>query len=190
MLTIPMGHTLAGVQAVLGSIVSVQAATAIRRPSAVELPAGTVHERRTPDQVALTATLDSGATLVAHYRGGMSKATNFHWEINGSLGDIVVTGTHGHMQMGMVQARIAGREDATLRPLPTPAQYVRVPGIPSTNPAYVVAHAYHRIVDDSRRGTKTVPDFADGVQHHRLLAAIEQAATTGTTVRVPLSSCG
>lgn len=110
MLTIPMGHTLAGVEAVLGRLVSVQATTAIRRPTATELPSGTVHRRGTPDQTVVTGILESGAPAVPHYRGGTSKATNFHWEINGSLGDIVVTGRNGHMQQGFAQVSMAGKD--------------------------------------------------------------------------------
>jgi predicted dehydrogenase len=185
MLTIPMGHTLAGVEEVLGQITNVQGTTAIRRTTALEVPAGTVHERGTPDQVAVMGALASGATLVMHYRGGMSKATNFHWEINGSLGDIVVTGANGQMQMGLFQTSMAGRGQDSLHPLPTPAEYEHVHGIAATKPAYVVAHAYERLVRSLRSGTKTLPDFADGVRHHRLLAAIEQAASTGTSADIP-----
>ncbi|MGX7733079.1 Gfo/Idh/MocA family protein [Rhodococcus sp. 2H158] len=184
MLTIPMGHTLAGVEAVLGNVTSVQATTAVRRPTAVESPDGRVHERGTPDQIAVMGTLGSGIPMVVHYRGGMSKATNFHWEINGTLGDIVVTGVHGHMQMGMVRIAIASRDDQKLHPLPTPGEYERVHGLPETTPAYVVAHSYEQLVHGLHAGTKTLPDFADGVRHHRLLSAIEHAAATGTLTPV------
>lgn len=184
MLTIPMGHTLAGVQAVLGSVASVQAVTAVRRPTALEVGTGTVYQRRTPDQTALTLTLESGATGVVHYRGGMSKATNFHWEINGTRGDIVVSAPNGHLQMAAAQVAIAGPGDKSLRPLPTPPRYASVPGVPATSPAYNVAHAYERLVRALRDGTRTLPDFADGARHHRLLAAIEQAAATGERTSV------
>jgi predicted dehydrogenase len=184
MLTIPMGHTLAGVEAVLGRLVSVQGTTAIRRPTATELPGGTVHRRGTPDQLAVTGVLESGAPAVLHYRGGTSKATNFHWEINGSLGDIVVTGLNGHMQMGLVQVSMAGKDQETLQPLATPAEYERVHGLPVTSPAYTVAHSYERLVREIRTGQSLLPDFADGVQHHRLLAAIDQATATGTSTPV------
>lgn len=71
------------------------------------------------------------------------------------------------------------------RGLPTPPRYARVTGIPVASPAYNVAHAYERLVRAVRSGTKTLPDFADGVQHHRLLTAIEQAAATGERTPVP-----
>jgi len=44
-------------------------------------------------------TLKSGAAISIHYRGGMSKGTNFLWEINGTEGDIQVTGNIGHGQL-------------------------------------------------------------------------------------------
>jgi len=179
MLTIPMGHALAGLESVLGRLTSVQASTSIRRPTAVEVPGGAVHDRRTPDQVVVDGVLASGATAVLHYRGGMCRGTNFHWEINGTLGDIVVTGPNGHMQMGFVQVSMAGKDQDAARPLRTPPEYERVHGVPTTSPAYTLAHSYERLVRGMRTGTKLLPDFADGVRHHRLLATIQQAADTG-----------
>jgi predicted dehydrogenase len=49
------------------------------------------------DQVAVRGVLESGAVASVHFRGGMSRATNFHWEINGTDGDLVLTGGSGHL---------------------------------------------------------------------------------------------
>jgi hypothetical protein len=39
---------------------------------------------------------------------------------------------------------------------------------------------YARLAGDLRGGTRTVPSFEDAVTRHRMLAAIETAASTGT----------
>jgi hypothetical protein len=96
----------------------------------------------------------------------------------------VVTGLNGHMQMGFVQVSMAGKDQETLQPLPTPSEYERVHGLPVTSPAYTVAHSYERLVREVRTGQSLLPDFDDGVQHHRLLAAIDQAVSTGTSTPV------
>ncbi|MBB4783041.1 hypothetical protein [Streptomyces rapamycinicus] len=38
------------------------------------------------DQIAVTGTLESGAVAALRFRGGSSRATDFHWEINGAEG--------------------------------------------------------------------------------------------------------
>jgi predicted dehydrogenase len=42
------------------------------------------------DQIAFTGRLASGALVTSHFRGGLSHATNFHLEINGSKGDLLL----------------------------------------------------------------------------------------------------
>jgi hypothetical protein len=39
---------------------------------------------------------------------------------------------------------------------------------------------YSRLATDLREGTRTVSDFNDAVVRHRMLAAIEESARTGT----------
>jgi predicted dehydrogenase len=50
-------------------------------------------------------------------------------------------------------------------------------------PAYNVARAYAAFADDIDNGTHTVPDFADAVRRHEVIAAIEQAAASGERVK-------
>ncbi|MEU8060265.1 hypothetical protein [Microbispora bryophytorum] len=81
---------------------------------------------------------------------------------------------------GGVQAGVhGGRGTATgLAPLEVPESYVRVPLLDphADAPAYAVAHAYQRFLDDLREGgTPGVPDFAHGAARHR---SVEFAITT------------
>jgi predicted dehydrogenase len=49
-------------------------------------------------------------------------------------------------------------------------------------PAYNVGRAYAAFAADIDIGTQTVPDFADAVRRHELIAAIEKAAASGKRV--------
>jgi predicted dehydrogenase len=49
-------------------------------------------------------------------------------------------------------------------------------------PAYNVGCAYAAFAADLDNGTHTVPDFADAVQRHEVIAAIESSAATGKRV--------
>jgi predicted dehydrogenase len=86
---------------------------------------GTAH--RIDDRIAVTGILESGAVAAVHYRGGVSRSTNFLWEINGTEGDLLVTGGSGHLQFGQVTIHGARWENTELfRPAgPSPLRHER-----------------------------------------------------------------
>jgi predicted dehydrogenase len=179
MLTIPFGHTLDGVAFVLGELEDVSATLATRRTQVRDRESGDVLPMTAADQIALTGRLEGGAVIAVHYRGGLSRALNFHWEINGTDGDLVVSGPNGHLQFGVVAISGGRGDDTALSPLPVPAAYERVPALAGQTdaPGYVVAHAYAQLLDDLDDGTALVPDFDHAVRRHATLERIERAAT-------------
>jgi predicted dehydrogenase len=50
-------------------------------------------------------------------------------------------------------------------------------------PAYNVGRAYAAFAADIDKGTHTVPDFADAVRRHEVIAAIERSAASGERVK-------
>ncbi|MFJ4713229.1 Gfo/Idh/MocA family protein [Streptomyces sp. NPDC088785] len=174
MTTIPFGHTLDGLSAVLGDVAEVSAVSATRRRTVTD-DAGRIHRPDVADQLVLGGVLDSGAVLSMHYRGGASRGTNFLWEINGTDGDLVVTGDSGHLQMAEFSLAGARGTDSALSPLPVPDQYFE-PALDALRGtvAYNVGAAYVQLRRDLVDGTRVLPDFAHAARHHRLLARIEQ----------------
>src|SRR5438309_2201632 len=51
-------------------------------------------------------------------------------------------------------------------------------------PAYNVGRAYAAFAADIKNGTHTVPDFANAVRRHEVIAAIERSAASGERVKV------
>lgn len=186
MLTIPFGHTVDSLAMVLGEFAEVSATTATRRPVVREEDSGRAVPMTVEDQVAVTGRLASGAVASVHFRGGLSRGTDFHWEINGTDGDLVVTGDHGHLQQARLTVRGARGAATELAELPVPERYFDVPELDGlrAEPAYNVGIQYARVLRDLREGTRTVPDFAHAARRQRLLDAIERAAATGTRVRL------
>ncbi|WP_133255806.1 Gfo/Idh/MocA family protein, partial [Micromonospora globispora] len=185
MLTIPAGHTLDALQFVLGDFESLQATTAIRREQvAMHRKPDEIHRKTVADQIAVQGVLRDGAVAATHFRGGTSRATDFHWEINGTEGDIVVKGdAGGFLQYGQVHLCGARGERSELAPLPTPATYVQVPSLPEHGShAFTVAHGYAQLVADLANGTSVVPDFAHAARLHRLLDAVEESAERGVRI--------
>ncbi len=178
MLTIPFGHAVDALAAVLGEFETLQATTATRRPRVRE----TGTERWLPmtaaDQIAVVGQLSCGAVASIHYRGGVCRGTNFHWELNGTEGDLVLTADRtGHIQLESLVLR-GSQRGSELVELSIPASYLTVDvGFAHSNPrAYHVACQYAQILADLREGTQLAPTFADAVVRHRLLAEIESAA--------------
>lgn len=182
MLTIPLGHTMAAVAEALGPVKALSATLATRRKEVLVVDTGEMWPMTAPDQVLVDGALESGAPISIHYRGGMPRGTGLLWEINGTDGDIRVTGMGGHAQFVPLTIEGATGDDEGLKPLEIPARYLA----PEPLPMFVdnVAGIYAMIAADLRDGTRTAPSFDDAVATHRLCDAIERAAKEGRRVTV------
>lgn len=178
LLSIPFGHTLEAVANCLGEFASLSAVLANRRDSFTLVPDGVQQPMTAEDQVLVSGTLESGATMAIHYRGGFCRGTNFRWEINGTEGDLVVTADAGHAQMFPLTIHGARGEEPSLSHLAVPESYKWTPGADGF--AENVAQAFALLAGDLRDGTSNCPTFDDAVRRHRLLDAVERAAASGS----------
>lgn len=179
-LTIPFGHTIDALCWVLGEFREVSATLAIRRPTYLVAETEEERARDVADQVAVNGVLTNGIVVSAHYRGGRTRATNLLWEINGTEGDLQITAPLGHAQLSELTLRGGRGKDKALAQMEIPAEYRTVP--PELDgPAVTVAEAYARFAAGPA-GTDPLPDFAEAVERHRLLDAIERSAVTGQRV--------
>jgi predicted dehydrogenase len=176
MLSIALGHAADAVCYCLGEVRELSATMTMRRKSFTIGDAGDPRTMAADDQVAVTGLLEGGAAFSIHYRGGHSRGTNLLWEINGTEGDLQLTADGGQAQIFEMTVRGGKGAQSSLDILPIPHQYRWSPpqGV-STN----VAQAYAHFARDYREGTHMCPTFDDAVTRHRMLHAIETAATTG-----------
>jgi len=178
MLSIALGHAADALCYCLGEILELSATTAMLRTTFAIAGTGESRPMNAEDQVAVTGLLEDGAAFSIHYRGGVSRGTNLLWEINGTDGDMQLTATGGQAQIWEMDVRGGKGAQSSLELLPVPEEYrwapPQAPG-PSTN----VAQAYAHFARDYREGTQLCPTFDDAVTRHRMLNAIETAATTG-----------
>jgi predicted dehydrogenase len=181
MLSVPFGHTVDALTLVLGEFTDLSATIATRRTRAHDAETGQAAAMRSPDQLAVSGTLEGGAVASLHFRGGLSRGTNFLWEINGTDGDLVVTQDWAHPQFGAISLRGARGRDTTPTELPVPGHYLRVPELADARDemAYNVAHTYAQLREDLSNGTELAPGFAHAAHRQRLLDRIEHAAHTG-----------
>jgi predicted dehydrogenase len=159
------------------------------RLEVVHITSGVVAAKTAEDQIAVTGVLESGAVAAMHFRGGTSRATAFHWEINGTDGDVVVKADQAQWWYGGLRLYGArGSDDAPIE-LPIPARYQRSLTQwteRTTEPACNVAHEYallrDQITGNLAPDEDGVPDFRHAVRRHGTLERIREAARTGRKV--------
>ncbi len=184
MLTIPVGHTMEAVCHCLGQVTEVSATLANRRKTLLNMESGETIAMTAHDQVAFTGSLEGGATISVHYRGGYTRGgTGLLWEINGTDGDLQLTSMAGHAQMFDLALKGAKGEQQTLESMEVPARYLWTPPGLAGPPANM-AQAYAMFARDLRDGTRTCPDFDDAVVRHKMIAAIERSAASGSREQV------
>lgn len=182
MLTIPVGHTLAAVEHVLGPIASVQASLSSRRTEAIVSETQEVIPMLAADQILMMGELASGAPLSVHYRGGIPGGVGLYWEIHGSEGDIIIEAMNGHAQMVQLSIRGARSGGGALEALAVPASYLK--NWPTLAGPRNVAMMYKIMADDIRTGSRTAISFADAVRVHQIVEAMEVSSSTQSRCKV------
>jgi len=182
--TIPMGHSVDALCSCLGEFAEVSATFGLLQKDVTNIDNGEVLKGRTSeDQIAFTGRLANGAVASVNYRGGVSRGTNFFWEINGTKGDLRITAASGHLQMFNGTVEGGQGEDKVLTAMPTPAEHRWAPaGIDGV--AINVGQMYVRMAQDIREGTRSAPTFAHALTRHRMLDALERSAASGQRVLI------
>jgi predicted dehydrogenase len=182
-LTIAAGHSLDLLNHVLGEFADLSAVTDLRRPLITIEETGEQVVKTAADQIAVVGTLTSGATASVHLREAVAGGTGFLWEINGTDGTLRITAEEAQPQIfPLTVAGARGRNEPTELVVPA-ALTQRWPTLASldSTPADNVGRAYAAFAADID-GTHTVPDFADAVRRHEVLAAIATSAESGERV--------
>jgi predicted dehydrogenase len=182
MLDVPFGHTISAFINILGNFTDVSAVMARRRTEIILVPDNTTVPQLTKDQLVVTGILEGGAVANLHYRGGMSAGINFHWEINGTKGDIVLTSDEpGAFEMINVKIGYAPAGEQ-LRPLKISDEYL-LESVP-TQPIHGIYYALKAIRNDIVENSNTFPTFADGLQLHNFLDLVTRSAEEHRTLKV------
>src|SRR5437016_6452139 len=186
LLTIAVGHSLDTLNYVLGEFVDLSALSDLRRPLMKIDGTGEEVVKTAADQIAVIGTLTSGATVSVHVREAVAGGTGFLWEINGTEGTLRITAdapVPGIFPLTVWGAQ--GPDEPAELTVPATLRR-RWPALTSLEgaPAYNVGRTYAAFAADIHNGTHTVPDFADAVRRHEVIAAIERSAASGERVKV------
>src|SRR5256885_11124786 len=184
-LTIAVGHSPDILNYVLGEVTDLSAVSNLRRPLITIEETGEQIVKTAADQIAVIGTLTSGATASVHVREAVAGGTGFLWEINGTDGTLWITADAAYPEIyPLTVAGAHGRNEPAELAFPA-ALTQKWPALTSLEgaPAYNVGRAYAALAADIDSGTHTVPDFADAVRRHELIAAIDRSAASGERVK-------
>ena len=179
LMTITGGHQIDALCHCLGEFRELTAFVVSQRDSILADDLGKVVPKTSPDQLVVNGILRDGAVVSFQIRGGMTRGTEFLFEIHGDAGDLVLSATM-KASMQRQELRLQGAQDkAALEDLPIPGSYRWVPdAVPQGSP-YNVAQLYTRMAEGVRAGRMISPGFDAAVTRHRLIDAIQRASDTG-----------
>jgi len=184
LLTVPFGHSLDLLNYVLGEFADLSAVSDLRRPLITIEETGEQIVKTAADQIAVIGTLRSGATASVHIREAVAGGTGFLWEINGTDGTLRITAdaaVPGIFPLTVAGAQ--GRNELAELAVPTALRqkWPTLSGLEGAS-GYNVGRVYAAFAADIDNRTHTVPDFADAVRRHEVIAAIERSAASGKRV--------
>ena len=170
--TIAGGHTLAAIEAVVGSYAEVIARASILLDRMTLMGTDESVARTCADHLLVFGKHDSGCVSSMEIVGGVTDVP-FQFDLRGDKGTLNITGDHpGGYQVA--ELTVTTSPPST----PQPASVVNGVRPPSTN----VAELWARFAQDIRRGTRTVPDFDRAVRLTRLLDAIDVSSEEGRVI--------
>jgi predicted dehydrogenase len=175
-LTVPALHAIDTLAFVSGEFESIQARSALRTPFVEVLEDHARIAVTAPDQVSVTGRLKSGALASVFVRGGVSRAGNLYWQINGSDGDLAFSSDSGNIQVA--DLRLHGGRGAAkeVQEIAVPDELgERIPALASGF-ASNIARLYVQFASDLEHNTRVAPDFSYAVARHGLLDRIRLAS--------------
>jgi predicted dehydrogenase len=176
-LTVPVTHAIDTLTSIVGEFGSMQAQFAIRRPFVEILEENAKVAVTAPDQVSVTGALTSGALASIFFRGGVSRAGNLYWQINGSKGDLAFSSETGNVQTADLRLRGGRGQVQTAEEITVPDELGEsIPAL-STGYAANVARLYLQFAKDLELGVRVAPDFDYAVARHQLLDRIRVASS-------------
>jgi predicted dehydrogenase len=148
----------------------------------VTLSDGSNHQNETPDAVMVTGTLDNGAMFQIHLEGGKLNQMGLQIEITGTDGDLEVSNKRAFVTKHHDTVRGAQDDARPWMEIEIPDHLRLVPPSDLDVSVQDLAQLYAAFARDRATGTKSVRDFKDAVEMHRLIDAINEASSSHSFV--------
>jgi predicted dehydrogenase len=184
LMTITGGHQIDALCHCLGEFRELTAFAVSQRDRIPLEATGELVAKDTPDQLMVNGIVGGknaeGAVVSFQIRGGMTRGTEFLFEVHGDGGDLTLSATtRASMQRQELIVRGAQGTAKELFELAVPPRYRWVPDGLAGDSRYNVAQLYARLAEAIRERKPASPSFAAAVTRHQLLDAIVRASETG-----------
>jgi predicted dehydrogenase len=162
LMTSPGGHSIDALCFCLGEFKELSSVVANQRQQVKIVETGETIQMTSPDQVLLSAVLQSGAVASIHLKGGAANGTGFLFEIQGTEGDLAIVPTDPcqatYIQVSEFTVRGA-QAGKPLADLSIPESYRWVPPAVPAGLPFNVAQLYTGIAEGIREEKSVSPDF-------------------------------
>jgi predicted dehydrogenase len=180
LMTSPGGHSIDALCYCFGEFKELSSVVANQRQQIKIVETGETIPMTSPDQVLLSAVLQSGAVASVHLKGGTANGTRFLFEIQGNEGDLAPADPRQETYIQVSEFTVRGAQAGRpLADLAIPERYRWVPPAVSVGLPFNVAQLYVRMAESIREGKSVSPDFDVAVNRHQLLDVIQKASDTG-----------
>ena len=176
-LSITFGHAMDGLVSMLGPARSIASAVSTQVREWTASDTGEKFPVTSPDNVLVSGALTSGAAFSVHIASVAAAGTGHSMQIHGSRGTITLDSPSStHISAGELRVALDGETE--LRAVSPPQdEWVTAAGLEGgpVNIGKLWAAYADAILNDR----EFHPDFADAVEHHRLMDAVQRASDTG-----------
>lgn len=183
-LFVAFGHVMDSVRFILGEFENVSARQMTLSPAGIYTEGGTF-EWQTADTVMAIAELSGGIVGTAYVSNTTTPPQGYSLRIIGEEGQILL-GASSYYQFspvrvsrGPLQVSVGRGESDRLEEVEIPTEYLSDIPVTEGHAAHNVAGALTDFAESIREGRRFRPDFADGVNLHRLLDAAMTSSREG-----------
>jgi predicted dehydrogenase len=193
-LAIQGGHAIDALRFVVGEFAEFSAVVANQFDEVEVIETGARLPKDAPDQILVAGRLENGAVVSISINGGVVAGHGISFEVSGEEGALSIGWSGGlNFQMSELTLRGARLPDRVLQPMSIDDGSVIPPGFKGRQPypgvdvpratLVNVAHLYADMGEAISRRKEPSPDFAVGLELHRLLDAIVSASESKVMVR-------
>ena len=176
-LSITFGHAVDGLIAMLGPVAKVSSVVSTQTRVWTASDTGEQVDVDSPDTILVSGLLAGGAAFSVHIASVAALGTGHRMQIHGSKGTITLDAP-GSTHSGEGLLRVATEGEKELREVAAPQdEWVTAAGL-SGSPVNI-GKTWAAYADSILNDTEFHPTFADAVQHHLLVDAVQRASDTG-----------
>lgn len=176
-LSITFGHAIDGLLSMMGPISNVSSVVSTQTKKWTASDTGEQFDVTAPDTILVSGLFASGATFSVHIASVAAIGTGHGMQIHGSKGTITLESPSStHQSEGVLRVALDG--ESSMHEVSVPEdEWITAAGL-SGSPVNI-GKTWAAYAESIANGTEFHPNFADAVEHHKLVDAVQAASDSG-----------